>query len=81
VLAKKMEREVIEITGITDAPAMLGPNTKTVNYTWHWRTEGYKKDYPPTLVQCLGPLSAAPVSAEVVMKLYDDGWRIEHITF
>jgi hypothetical protein len=80
VLAKPMQRELIEVTGITDAPSALGPNAKVVSYNWRWRTESFKNDYPDSVVRCIGTLPADVIEGHVLMKLYDDGWRVEEIT-
>ena len=80
VLAKPMKRELIAVTGITDAPSAFGPHAKLVSYNWRWLTETFKNDYPDSVVQCMGTLPSETIEAHALMKLYDDGWRVETIT-
>jgi len=79
-LAKPVNRVVVEITGITDASELLGPNTKVATYMWRWDPSTYTKDYSASFVKCFPtPGGTDPVAAQAYLKLYDDGWRVAHL--
>jgi hypothetical protein len=76
VLLKPLTRHVEDVTGITDAPLNLGPagTTKVVQFIWKWDWKALPEEV--SKCGCLAPES--PVSnATVLLKLYDDGWRVE----
>jgi hypothetical protein len=62
----------VEITGITDAPSVYGPNAKTVVYTPHWENA----KFPDPVRECIAE-RPSNVAVPILMKLYDDGWRVE----
>ena len=75
-------RHMVELTGIADGPGMLGPpgTVKDVQFTWKWDWNDI-----PNEVKSFVPLQnssqpAAPLSkGEALLKLYDDGWRLEEL--
>jgi hypothetical protein len=66
---KAYQREVVEVTGISAAPASMDASSKVVEFTWTWKL----------LPAELAPLVGVPKHAEGLFKLYDDGWRIENL--
>jgi len=68
-LSNPCERQVVEITGITDTER----NTKLVNYNWGWKWV----DIPDMIKQCLGGIEPRPSEGRAEFRLYDDGWRLE----
>jgi hypothetical protein len=70
----KTKRNVLEITGITDAPEIVsgGKGTaKIVEFTWSWDIDPLPRD----LKILLGKVTAAQRRA--LLRLYDDGWRFD----
>ncbi len=76
-LKQTMGRRVIEVTGIADGPGVLGPpgTIKDVEFTWDWDWDSLPKDVKVVLVTT----KPAPSKGEALLKLYDDGWRLEEI--
>ena len=71
-------RLVVEVTGITEAPALLSggatPNSvKAVEFIWNWDDS----TFPNALKTYLN--NQAPASGTAILRLYDDGWRFESI--
>jgi hypothetical protein len=75
-IKEPMSRRVIEVTGIADGPGMLGPpgTIKDVQFTWKWNWDAVPKE----VKQFLGP-EPNPAKGEALLKLYDDGWRVEEL--
>jgi hypothetical protein len=63
VLKDPRQRKLVEITGITDAG--VGPSTKLVQFLWTYA------DLPEWVTP-----RDKPFEGEVVLQLFDDGWRI-----
>jgi len=74
--AKPLARRVVEVTGITDGPGRLGPpgTVKVVEFTWKWEW-GELSDQLKSVVG--GEWKEA--QAEALLRLYDDGWRVERV--
>lgn len=74
--AKPLARRVVEVTGISDGPGMLGPagTVKVVEFTWQWEW-GELSDQLKSVVG--GEWKEA--KAEAALRLYDDGWRVEQV--
>jgi hypothetical protein len=80
VTPKQLTRRLfVEVTGITEAPALLTggdttPNTvKLVEFTWKWDVDRFPNELKSVL-----PRSELN-SASAVLRLYDDGWRFQSI--
>jgi hypothetical protein len=73
---KTMPRRVVEVTGIADGPEIEGPQgtTKDVQFTWKWDLDSVPKEVKALLET--GPKAS---KGEALMKLYDDGWRVEEV--
>jgi len=69
-LAKPYMPRVIEITGIADAPFVTG--VKEVAFTWEWQGV-------PDLVRAY--CNVSPLEGNALIRLYDDGWRIENLNW
>lgn len=61
-------REVIDVTGITDVP--LIPGGKQAEFTWRYR------GLDPVVARYTGQ-GPTPHTGAALMRLYDDGWRVE----
>jgi len=90
-LVDPIRRSIVDITGITDGPAVFGPSTKIVQYTYivelrdlpkEWY-EAYAAEHGTTpgkeLSDDVEALRAHPPSSEALLRLYDDGWRVEEV--
>jgi hypothetical protein len=64
-------REIVEVTGIADAP--IGRNLKEVHF--RWRYAGLSE----VATRYTGQ-GKTPHESEAIFRLYDDGWRVETIT-
>ena len=64
-------KEVIEVTGIADAPNGPKGTSKLVEFVWRWDPKGLPND-------ALGFLPNPKNSQSLVLQLFDDGWRIAH---
>ncbi len=69
-LKNPAHREVVEVTGISDYP--MGNGVKQVNFTWRY------KDLPSVAARYTGQ-GKKPHEGKALMKLYDDGWRVEEV--
>ena len=67
-LKAPLKPEVVEVTGITDVDA----GVKEVQYRWRFA------DVPEPLRR-LGIVKSDPSDARAILRLYDDGWRVERI--
>jgi len=67
-LTAPLRPEVVEVTGITDVDA----GVKEVQYRWRFA------DIPEPLNR-LGIVKSDPSEARAILRLYDDGWRVERI--
>jgi hypothetical protein len=61
---------VVEVTGITDAPSSVDGNLKVVEVLVGAKFEGEMADITKVL-------SITPTKGEIVLRRYDDGWRIQ----
>lgn len=62
---------VEQVTGI----ATLGEDQRKVTFTWVWKWDSLTE----SMQKCLGePPPALPGTA--LFRLYDDGWRVEHVS-
>lgn len=69
-LAKPLTPVIVSVTGVSDEST---PATKRVEFQWQYKT-------PPPDV--LTPLMAAPpYQGQAVLRRYDDGWRVERLTW
>ena len=59
-----------EVTGITDAPGSVDGNLKSVEVLLNAKFEGEMSDITKVL-------HFTPVKAAIVLRRYDDGWRIQ----
>jgi len=72
VLAQKYERKVLEVTGLTEFdPPLEGWKGQEAFFKWQWQWA----EFPEALRNC----GTAPpaVDDKAVLRLYDDGWRLE----
>jgi hypothetical protein len=69
--ATKFKTKVVEVTGISDAGSEFGPSgtVKIVDFTYLWDFAGC-----PDVVR---EVVTKPVEHKSLLKLYDDGWRLE----
>lgn len=67
---KPATRTVTEVTGIADHP--LGPSVKEAQFRWKY--EGLDE-----LVARLTGQGSEPHTGEALLRLYDDGWRVEDV--
>jgi hypothetical protein len=76
VTLKPMPRRVTEVTGVTDGPGILGPpgTIKDVQFTWKWDLDPLPQEVKPFL-----GTEPPPSKGEALLKLYDDGWRVEQV--
>lgn len=69
-------RHVVEITGITPAPAMLSGGTENsamiAEYTWEWDWSGLSEE----VKRCVGEKRGSPQHDQALFRRYDDGWRL-----
>jgi hypothetical protein len=70
-LTKPVKREVIDVNGITDGP-MAG--TKIVLFTYAF------KDVPAFVSRYIAAANKT-IPGKAVLKLYDDGWRVQEIQY
>ena len=64
---KGLKPEVLEITGLSDAAGAVDGNLKQVDFVWKVKiAPGVAKD-----------LNIKPETSSVLLKRYDDGWRLE----
>jgi hypothetical protein len=69
-LASPVNQEVSEVTGITDAPEMLGgKGVKQIEFTWRYA------DLPSMAKR----FASRGGTGTAVARLYDDGWRIQDV--
>lgn len=61
---------IMSVTGIADESS---PGTKRVDFQWQYKTP------PPAVLTPLIP--APPYQGQAVFKRYDDGWRVERLTW
>jgi hypothetical protein len=75
-VAEPLPRVVVEVTGVADGPGFEGPagTIKDVQFTWKWDWDAVPKE----LKTFLGP-EPKPSKGEALLKLYDDGWRVEEL--
>ena len=73
---KALPRLVTDVTGIADGPGTSGPpgTTKQVVFSWKWDWDNIPKEVKPFL----GP-EPKPSNGQALLKLYDDGWRVEEV--
>lgn len=73
---KPIPRRVIEVTGLADGAGTLGPpgTTKEAQFTWKWDWDAVPKEAKPFF-----GAEPKPSKGQAVLKLYDDGWRVEEI--
>jgi hypothetical protein len=76
LVLKPIPRRVVEVTGISDGPGMVGPpgTVKIVEFTWRWNLEGLPDEVKNAVGQDLKDRKG-----NALFKLYDDGWRLERI--
>jgi hypothetical protein len=69
-------RHLTEVTGVTDGPATAGPpgTLKEVEFKWAWVRDDVPKEVQPIFEPDLGS-----GTGRALIKLYDDGWRLEAI--
>jgi hypothetical protein len=70
VLREPARREIVEVTGIADAP--VGRNTKEVQFRWRY------VGLPEVVARYCGQGPVAHDST-ALLRLYDDGWRVEQL--
>jgi hypothetical protein len=70
ILAQPARREVIEVTGIADAP--VGNSVKEVSFTWRY------VGLAEVVARYTGQ-GQSPHESKGALRLYDDGWRIEEL--
>jgi hypothetical protein len=68
ILRQQAKREVVEVTGITDAERGQG---KVVEFTWKYT------GIPAGFARHVGAGGTTPEKSKARFKLYDDGWRLE----
>jgi hypothetical protein len=68
-LAKPTHRTILQVTGISDVP--FGEGFKTAEFEWEY------DGVPDNLKRLL----ATKGTGEANFKRYDDGWRVEHLSF
>lgn len=66
-------RTAVEITGISDIEWDYYKG-KQVDFIWHWNED----DMPDALTACF-PAALSPRKGTAYFRLYDDGWRVEHL--
>jgi len=88
---KPIRRFIIAVTGITDAPQAFGPNAKVVQYTGGFDVSDFPKEVakafddkngnpPGTFIARFAEAQKKnPGQSEALLKLYDDGWRVEKV--
>ena len=69
-LASPLRPAIQSVTGISDGSI---PSEKLVDFQWNYTTP------PPNVLSPLLP--APPYQGRAVFKKYDDGWRVEQITW
>ncbi len=69
-LASPARLRVVEVTGIADAPLALGAQMKEVKYSW-------VLDLPEPVRRYTGAKGQG--EGHAVLRLYDDGWRVEEL--
>jgi hypothetical protein len=72
LVSKPLPRRVIEVTGVADGPSPA--TTKEVQFTWKWDFG----QIPNEVKSFLGP-EPKPSEGAALLKLYDDGWRVEEL--
>jgi hypothetical protein len=70
-LQTPLKRKAIEVTGITDAP--IGTGTKVVQFKWEY------VDVPDFVNRYTGTTGIPHEEGQALLKLYDDGWRVEEV--
>lgn len=68
-LSKRVERKVVDITGITTPTG--ASDRRAVEFTWTWNWDAY----PGNVKTCIQ--KGKPGTDRAFLKLYDDGWRLE----
>lgn len=73
-LRAPIQRRVEEVTGIRDDPSGPPGTAKLVTFTWSWNWDAVPDEVKRVVRQ------APPVAqAAVLIRLYDDGWRVEGV--
>jgi hypothetical protein len=75
-MLKPVSRRFVEITGMTAAPGFSPDVAQSVTFTWKWDFDGY----PPEVSDLIQGPTPTPNNGEAVLKLYDDGWRVENVS-
>ena len=73
-----LKREISQVTGITQMTGLSGTpesSEKEVDFTWNWDCH----ESPPEVQQFCKDQPALQGAA--LLKLYDDGWRVEAVQF
>ncbi len=78
-VAKTIKRHIIEVTGISDAPAMVGtPGTvKVAAFTWKWDRGDLPSELRSYVVDADIRRFERLHDSKALFQLYDDGWRFE----
>lgn len=75
VLLEPIKRQVIEITGITDGPKLLGEGIKEVQFIWEFgEISAIVAKY-----LILNESGGGRYEGAALMRFYDDGWRVEEL--